>query len=123
MTVRGHGGDDVIDVDTNVIVIGTSCVVDVGSGAGLPGLVLAIARPDLRLVLLEPLLRRTTFLTETVERLGLANVEVRRGRAEDREEGEWLRRLRVRYDESAVDYRDLWAPALRAYCARSSSAE
>lgn len=58
-------------------------VVDVGSGAGLPGLVLAIARPDLRLVLLEPLLRRTTFLTEAVERLGLANVEVRRGRAEE----------------------------------------
>jgi 16S rRNA (guanine527-N7)-methyltransferase len=60
-----------------------SLVVDVGSGAGLPGLVLAIARPDLRLVLLEPLLRRTTFLSEAVDRLGLDNVEVLRGRAEE----------------------------------------
>src|SRR3954470_8954713 len=40
---------------------------DIGSGAGLPGLVLAIQRPDLRLTLVEPLLRRTTFLTEAVE--------------------------------------------------------
>lgn len=60
-----------------------SRVVDVGSGAGLPGLVLAIARPDLRLVLLEPLLRRTTFLSEAVDRLRLHNVEVLRGRAEE----------------------------------------
>ena len=39
---------------------------DIGSGAGLPGLVLAIARPDLRVTLVEPLLRRTTFLDEVV---------------------------------------------------------
>ncbi|MFI0486439.1 16S rRNA (guanine(527)-N(7))-methyltransferase RsmG [Actinomadura sp. 9N215] len=58
-------------------------VVDVGSGAGLPGVVLAIVRPDLRITLLEPLLRRTTFLNECVEMLDLRNVEVRRGRAED----------------------------------------
>jgi 16S rRNA (guanine527-N7)-methyltransferase len=58
-------------------------VADIGSGAGLPGLVLAIVRPDLRLTLVEPLLRRTTFLTEAVERLGLGNVEVVRGRAEE----------------------------------------
>lgn len=58
-------------------------VVDIGSGAGLPGVVLAIVRPDLRITLLEPLLRRTTFLTECVELLGLENVEVRRARAED----------------------------------------
>ncbi|WP_034266870.1 16S rRNA (guanine(527)-N(7))-methyltransferase RsmG [Actinospica robiniae] len=58
-------------------------VVDVGSGGGLPGLVLAIARPDLRITLLEPLLRRTVFLSECVERLELRNVEVRRGRAEE----------------------------------------
>jgi 16S rRNA (guanine527-N7)-methyltransferase len=57
-------------------------VCDVGSGAGLPGLVLAIARPDLRLTLVEPLLRRTTFLDEAVERLSLANVEVIRARAD-----------------------------------------
>ena len=58
-------------------------VVDVGSGGGLPGLVLAIARPDLRITLLEPLLRRTVFLSECVESLELRNVEVRRGRAEE----------------------------------------
>lgn len=54
---------------------------DVGSGAGLPGLVIAIARPDLEMTLVEPLLRRTTFLAEVVERLGLP-VEVVRARAE-----------------------------------------
>jgi 16S rRNA (guanine527-N7)-methyltransferase len=56
---------------------------DVGSGAGLPGLVLALARPDVPVTLVEPLLRRTTFLTEVVDELGLDNVEVLRGRAED----------------------------------------
>ncbi|AWV48905.1 16S rRNA methyltransferase GidB [Mycobacterium leprae Kyoto-2] len=57
-------------------------VVDIGSGAGLPGLPLAIARPDLQVVLLEPLLRRVTFLREVVAELGL-DVEVVRGRAEE----------------------------------------
>ncbi|QKW40067.1 16S rRNA (guanine(527)-N(7))-methyltransferase RsmG [Actinomadura sp. NAK00032] len=58
-------------------------VVDIGSGAGLPGIVLAIVRPDLRITLLEPLLRRTTFLEECVQLLDLPNVEVRRARAEE----------------------------------------
>lgn len=59
-------------------------VIDVGSGAGLPGLVLAIARPDLSVILVEPLARRTSFLVETVERLGLARtVRVFRGRADE----------------------------------------
>jgi len=57
-------------------------VCDIGSGAGLPGLVLAIARPDASVTLVEPLLRRTTFLTEIVASLSLENVEVVRGRAE-----------------------------------------
>lgn len=57
-------------------------VCDVGAGAGLPGLVLAIARPDLRVTLVEPLLRRTSFLGEVVADLGLDNVEVVRGRAD-----------------------------------------
>lgn len=61
---------------------GDATVADIGSGAGLPGLVLAIARPDVRVTLVEPLLRRTTFLEEAVAALGLDNVEVRRGRAE-----------------------------------------
>lgn len=60
-----------------------SSVVDLGSGAGLPGIVLAVIRPDVALTLLEPMLRRATFLTECVERLCLPGVEVRRARAED----------------------------------------
>jgi 16S rRNA (guanine527-N7)-methyltransferase len=58
-------------------------VVDVGSGAGLPGLVLAVARPDLVITLVEPLARRTAFLDEAVVVLGLDNVTVIRGRAEE----------------------------------------
>jgi 16S rRNA (guanine527-N7)-methyltransferase len=57
-------------------------VCDVGSGAGLPGLVVGIARPDLSVTLVEPLLRRTTFLEEVVAALGLSHVEVVRGRAD-----------------------------------------
>lgn len=57
-------------------------VCDVGTGAGLPGMVLGICRPDLQVTLVEPLLRRTTFLDEVVTELGLENVEVVRGRAD-----------------------------------------
>lgn len=57
-------------------------VVDVGSGAGLPGLCLAIARPDLQITLIEPLERRVIWLTEVVEDLGLDNVGILRSRAE-----------------------------------------
>lgn len=57
---------------------------DVGSGAGLPGLVWAIARPDTHVLLIEPLLRRSTFLSEAVTQLGLGDrVTVWRGRAEE----------------------------------------
>jgi len=58
-------------------------VADVGSGAGLPGMVWAIARPDLQVTLIEPLLRRATFLTEATACLRLDNVTVVRSRAED----------------------------------------
>jgi 16S rRNA (guanine527-N7)-methyltransferase len=58
-------------------------VVDVGSGAGLPGIVLAVARSDISVTLIEPLARRTAFLTEVVEALELGNVTVHRGRAEE----------------------------------------
>ncbi|NKS36366.1 16S rRNA (guanine(527)-N(7))-methyltransferase RsmG [Rhodococcus hoagii] len=57
-------------------------VVDVGSGAGLPGVPLAIARPDVRVTLVEPLLRRSVYLQEFVDSVGLSNVTVVRGRAE-----------------------------------------
>ncbi|MBG6179189.1 16S rRNA (guanine(527)-N(7))-methyltransferase RsmG [Arthrobacter sp. CAN_A1] len=58
-------------------------VADVGSGAGLPGVALAIARPDLTFTLIEPLERRVTWLKEVVEDLELENVVVFRGRAEE----------------------------------------
>ncbi len=58
-------------------------LVDLGSGAGLPGLVLAMVLPDTAVTLLEPMERRCRFLTECVTELGLANVSVLRGRAED----------------------------------------
>lgn len=61
---------------------GTATVADLGTGAGLPGVVLAIRRPELRVTLVEPLLRRTRFLEEVVAELGLENVDVVRARAE-----------------------------------------
>ena len=61
----------------------TGTIVDVGSGAGLPGIVVAAMRPDAEVVLLEPMERRTDWLTEVVQTLGLSNARVLRGRAED----------------------------------------
>jgi 16S rRNA (guanine527-N7)-methyltransferase len=58
-------------------------LVDIGSGAGLPGVVLALLRPSLRVILLESMLRRCVFLEECVSRLGLENARVVRARAED----------------------------------------
>ena len=63
---------------------------DIGSGAGLPGLVLAAARPDVTLLLIEPMERRTDWLQAEADRLGLTNVEVVRARAEDVELDAWL---------------------------------
>jgi 16S rRNA (guanine527-N7)-methyltransferase len=57
-------------------------VLDIGSGAGLPGLPLVIARPDLDVILIEPMLRRSEFLVEAVQELGIS-VRVHRGRAEE----------------------------------------
>ncbi len=64
------------------LVPAAASVCDIGSGAGLPGLVMAIRRPDLTVTLVEPLLRRTSFLDEAVAQLRLDNVEVVRARAE-----------------------------------------
>ena len=58
-------------------------VADVGSGAGLPGVVLALLRPDVTFLLVEPLLRRSAFLERVVAELGLRSVVVRRARAEE----------------------------------------
>lgn len=60
-----------------------AAVVDLGSGAGLPGIVLAIRRPAAAVTLLEPMARRVAFLQECADLLGLANVTVLRGRAEE----------------------------------------
>ncbi|MBK8470660.1 MAG: 16S rRNA (guanine(527)-N(7))-methyltransferase RsmG [Actinomycetales bacterium] len=60
---------------------GATCI-DVGSGAGLPGLALAIARPDLQVTLVEPLSRRASWLEGVVERLGVVGVKIRNARAE-----------------------------------------
>jgi 16S rRNA (guanine527-N7)-methyltransferase len=59
-------------------------LVDIGSGAGLPGIVLAMLRPSVEVTLLEPLLRRSVFLEECVTELGLVNAVVLRARAEDK---------------------------------------
>lgn len=59
-------------------------VADIGSGAGLPGIPLAIARPDVQITLIEPLLKRSVFLGEVKEKLQLDNVTVVRGRAEEK---------------------------------------
>lgn len=58
-------------------------VADIGSGAGLPGIVLAIARPDVQWTLIEPMERRVAWLTEQVSELALDNVDILRARAED----------------------------------------
>jgi len=58
-------------------------LIDLGSGAGLPGIVLALLLPDVQVTLLEPMLRRVTFLQECVDELKLPNARVMRGRAED----------------------------------------
>ncbi|MDY5785681.1 16S rRNA (guanine(527)-N(7))-methyltransferase RsmG [Corynebacterium sp.] len=62
---------------------------DIGSGAGLPGIPLAIARPDLEITLIEPLLKRSTYLGEVTAELGLDNVTVVRGRAEEQKKGQF----------------------------------
>ena len=63
--------------------IGTGTLIDIGSGAGFPGLVIAAIRPDVQCILIEPLGRRAHWLREEAHRLGLTNVEVRNERAEE----------------------------------------
>lgn len=61
----------------------TGTIADIGSGAGLPGIVIAVMRPDAEVLLIEPMERRCAWLSEVVEDLGLSNVEIKRGRAEE----------------------------------------
>ncbi|MBQ3265380.1 MAG: 16S rRNA (guanine(527)-N(7))-methyltransferase RsmG [Ruminococcus sp.] len=60
-----------------------ACVIDVGTGAGFPGLVLKIARPDIRLTLLDSLQKRLDFLDVVCREIGLEDVELIHSRAED----------------------------------------
>ena len=88
-------------------------VADVGSGAGLPGLVCAIARPDVRWVLIEPMERRTQWLQEQVDALGLENVEVLRGRAEEWSDGAVLDAVTARAVSALRTLIPLTAPLVR----------
>ena len=86
---------------------------DVGSGAGLPGLVLAIARPDVEWVLIEPMERRVAWLSEQVESLDLDNVEVVRARAEDWKRGPLLDAVTARAVSALKTLIPITAPLVR----------
>lgn len=86
---------------------------DIGSGAGLPGLVLAIARPDVRFVLVEPMERRVDWLNAESERLGLANVRVLRARAEDAPVVEQLDQVTARAVSALSKLIPLTAPLVK----------
>lgn len=89
-------------------------VADVGSGAGLPGLVLAIARPDVEWVLIEPMERRVAWLNEQLRELGLDNVEVIRGRGEEWKQGPVLDAVTARAVSALRTLIPLTAPLLRS---------
>lgn len=86
---------------------------DIGSGAGLPGLVLAIARPDVSFVLIEPMERRIAWLNEQVTELGLDNVTVLRARAEDAKLPHPLDQVTARAVSAFRKLLPLTAPLLR----------
>lgn len=86
---------------------------DVGSGGGLPGLVLAIARPDVSLVLIEPMERRVAWLHEQVDALGLDNVRIVRARAEDARLTQPLDQLTARAVSAFRTLIPLTAPLVR----------
>lgn len=91
----------------------TGRVADIGSGAGLPGLVLAIARPDVEWILVEPMERRVQWLTEQVAELGLNNVEVLRSRAEDWSRGPVMDAVTARAVSALRTLLPLTAPLVR----------
>ena len=87
---------------------------DIGSGAGLPGLVLAIARPDVQFVLIEPMERRVEWLVHETAALGLDNVEVVRVRAEDAKFSPWLDQVTARAVSALSKLIPLTAPLVRS---------
>jgi 16S rRNA (guanine527-N7)-methyltransferase len=86
---------------------------DIGSGAGLPGIVLAIARPDVEFVLVEPMERRVEWLRSESARLGLGNVRVERARAEDAPLIERLDQVTARAVSSLTKLIPITAPLAR----------
>jgi 16S rRNA (guanine527-N7)-methyltransferase len=86
---------------------------DIGSGAGLPGLVLAAARPDASLILIEPMERRTDWLRAEADRLGLDNVEVVRARAEEASISPWLDQVTARAVSALSKLIPLTVPLVR----------
>ena len=94
--------------------IGTgSRVADIGTGGGMPGLVLAIVRPDARFLLIEPMERRVAWLQEQTDALGLENVEVLRARGEDWKRGPVLDAVTARAVSALRTLIPLTAPLLR----------
>jgi len=87
---------------------------DIGSGAGLPGLVLAIARPDVQFILIEPMERRVEWLVHETAALGLDNVEVVRVRAEDAKFSPWLDQVTARAVSALSKLIPLTAPLVRS---------
>jgi 16S rRNA (guanine527-N7)-methyltransferase len=86
---------------------------DIGSGAGLPGIVLAIARPDVRFALIEPMERRVAWLNDQVRKLRLSNVSVIRARAEEVRLEEPLDQVTARAVSAFRKLLPLTAPLLR----------
>jgi 16S rRNA (guanine527-N7)-methyltransferase len=87
-------------------------LVDIGSGAGLPGVVLAMLRPSLTVTLLEPLLRRSVFLQECVAELELANASVLRARAEEKAASQVKADIATARAVAPLDRLAVWAARL-----------
>ena len=87
---------------------------DIGSGAGLPGLVLAIARPDAQFILIEPMERRVDWLRRESEALDLDNVEVVRARAEEAKLSPWLDQATARAVSALSKLIPLTVPLVRS---------
>ena len=87
---------------------------DIGSGAGLPGLVLAIARPDAQFILIEPMERRVDWLRRESEALELDNVEVVRARAEEVKLSPWLDQATARAVSALSKLIPLTVPLVRS---------
>lgn len=94
--------------------IGADRLLDIGTGAGLPGLVLAMAMPRLRCVLLDSAMKKTRFCTQAALELGLTNVDVRQGRLENLDDAEGFD---IIVSRAMTDVATLWRcsrPLLRA---------